>query len=254
MFTPDFIGIGGHRCGSSWLWTHIRRHPLVWTPGAKELHFFDRKLRNSALGRIASSHASLTRLYYSRYFLKSGLRRDLVRGEFTPAYGIMEPEEIRLVHTVAPKAKLLLIMRDPVEATWSHLRKDYQDTTGERLEDASESALLAFAEQDAVTLRRDYPRMIDNWAQFYPRDRIKPLFFEECMVDPVEHLVEIWDFLGLPDGTQYAAREDLKAKVNARAYSQIPEALQAYALDKYRPMNQRLSDMLGRATPWAAFA
>lgn len=252
MFLPDFIGIGGHRCGSSWLWTHIRRHPKVWTPGAKELHFFDRKLQSGAIGPRVSHSAALTRLYYARYFLKSGPRRDLVRGEFTPAYGIMSREEIAFVHAVVPEARLLLIMRDPVEALWSHLRKDFRDQTGAPLEEASDDALLAFARRDAVALRRDYPRMLENWQSAYPAERIKPLFFEDCMADPARHLAEIWGFLGLGDGARYAEAGDLQAKVNARPYSKIPGVLRDFALEEYRPISRRLSEMLGRPTPWPA--
>jgi hypothetical protein len=39
---PDFIGIGGSRCGTTWLWGILRRHPETALPHRKELHYFDR--------------------------------------------------------------------------------------------------------------------------------------------------------------------------------------------------------------------
>ena len=39
---PDFLGIGAPRCGTTWLHTQLSRHPNVWMPPYKELHFFDR--------------------------------------------------------------------------------------------------------------------------------------------------------------------------------------------------------------------
>ena len=38
---PDFMGIGFQRCGTSWLDDQLRRHPSVWLPSIKELHYFD---------------------------------------------------------------------------------------------------------------------------------------------------------------------------------------------------------------------
>ncbi|TVQ38230.1 MAG: hypothetical protein EA384_09570 [Spirochaetaceae bacterium] len=39
---PDFLGIGTTRGGSSWLYRVLSRHPDVWMPPVKEVHYFDR--------------------------------------------------------------------------------------------------------------------------------------------------------------------------------------------------------------------
>src|SRR5262245_13183400 len=40
---PDFLGIGAQKAGTTWLYEQLRRHPDVWLPPEKELHYFDRK-------------------------------------------------------------------------------------------------------------------------------------------------------------------------------------------------------------------
>ena len=37
---PHFVGVGGPRCGTTWIFKMLRAHPQVWMPW-KELHFFD---------------------------------------------------------------------------------------------------------------------------------------------------------------------------------------------------------------------
>ena len=37
----DFLCVGAHKSGSSWLHANMGEHPQVWVPAAKELHFFD---------------------------------------------------------------------------------------------------------------------------------------------------------------------------------------------------------------------
>ncbi len=38
---PDFLGIGAPRCGTTWLYSVLGRHPDVWLPPIKEVHYFD---------------------------------------------------------------------------------------------------------------------------------------------------------------------------------------------------------------------
>ncbi len=37
---PDFLGIGAPRTGMTWLYENLRRHPEVWLPPIKEIHYF----------------------------------------------------------------------------------------------------------------------------------------------------------------------------------------------------------------------
>ena len=39
--TPDFIIIGAQKCGTSTLFSHLRKHPDIHLPKKKQLLFFD---------------------------------------------------------------------------------------------------------------------------------------------------------------------------------------------------------------------
>ena len=38
---PHFLGIGAPRCGTTWLHKMLSKHPGIWMPPIKELHYFD---------------------------------------------------------------------------------------------------------------------------------------------------------------------------------------------------------------------
>ena len=38
---PHFIGVGAPRAGTTWIYEVLRRHPAIWMPPIKELHYFD---------------------------------------------------------------------------------------------------------------------------------------------------------------------------------------------------------------------
>src|SRR5215211_4806968 len=47
---PDFLGIGAPRSGTSWLAKNLSRHPKVWTPPLKKLHYFDQRAGEPSFG------------------------------------------------------------------------------------------------------------------------------------------------------------------------------------------------------------
>ena len=61
MSFPDFLIIGAQKAGTSWLASNLSRHPNVWMPPLKELHYFDERIKELPFG------ASLVRLLSRRY-------------------------------------------------------------------------------------------------------------------------------------------------------------------------------------------
>ncbi len=57
---PTYVGIGAQRCGTSWWYDSMRRHPRIRrSPLGKEVHYFDRFWRGDAPDDIAAEYASL---------------------------------------------------------------------------------------------------------------------------------------------------------------------------------------------------
>ena len=104
---PDFVGVGAARCGTSWWFRHITRHPKVVFDRhlhTKEVHFFE-NMRD--FERLPDNYADL----YAQYFPRptgGGLT-----GEWTPRY-MLDPWAMKQLRQVAPAARILLMLRDPV--------------------------------------------------------------------------------------------------------------------------------------------
>src|SRR5262249_46493046 len=100
---PDFVGIGTQRAGTSWWHRLVLAHPGVYRrPDArKELHFFQLGAATNGIESPAAYHASFPRPPAT------------ITGEWTPRY-IYDPWTPRLLRAVAPDAKLLVLLRDPV--------------------------------------------------------------------------------------------------------------------------------------------
>jgi hypothetical protein len=203
---PDFVGIGVQKSGTTWWYTLILSHPDVSSrPDIhKERHFFDRfGSRTFGASEISNYHGWFPR--------RPGTRA----GEWTPDYfscAWVPP----LLHRVAPQARLLLLLRDPVDRFFSGLA--HQKRAGLRCDGA--------AIADAFE-RGMYHRSLTRWQEYFAADRILALQFERCVTDTGGQLARTFEFLGLskyavesPERTarpqQPSARRDYDEDVRAR--------------------------------------
>ena len=172
---PDFVGIGAQKAGTTWWYGLMVSHPELAAPVGihKERHFFDR------FATIPFEPASIAE-YHSWFPRRDGQ----LAGEWTPDYAAY-PWVPPLLARAAPEAKLLLLVRDPVDRFRSGLAH------AERMGAPVDAA-------DAVG-RGFYFRALRRWLEHFPRDQILVLQYERCLADPDGQLSSTFSFLGLPD-------------------------------------------------------
>ncbi len=220
---PDFLGIGAQKAGTSWLHRNLARHPKIWLPPVKEVHYFDevhipahrrwtpahRQSKGSALlrnyldrtpvekrgpNRIALLETfiedQVSDDWYGRLF--GFARRAQICGEFTPEYSIVPEAGIRHILKLSPDEQLVLSLRDPIERCWSQIRMN------DRRQNGSSLAELEQASRSMNILgRSDYPAIIASWSRFVPSERLRIVFMDDIAGKPLQVLNEVCDFLGL---------------------------------------------------------
>lgn len=108
---PTFLVVGAAKSGTTSLWEGLRRHPEVFLPSTKEIHFFD-----------DDDNWSRGAEWYRTFFRLQDGRRAV--GEATPSYLASPAAPARMAETV-PHARLIAIFRDPVKRAYSsyfHMR------------------------------------------------------------------------------------------------------------------------------------
>lgn len=207
MGKPDFIIAGFNRSGTSTLHGLLGKHPRIVMSEPKELHFFDRNA-NYAKGKD----------WYEAHF--AGARADQKKGDATPSYilkGVMFEEGItsyryqpkddavmRLAKTY-PDMKLILSLRHPVANAKSHMerarirgleeaRKTLEEAIGEELEEIRrlEETHLCYLYLTRFSLH------IKHLLNYFPREQILFLQFENWTKHQQRTLDQVCDFIGLP--------------------------------------------------------
>lgn len=178
---PSFIGVGGQRCGTTRWFNLITSHPEV-APSlvAKELHYFDRFY---AGGFVAADAAR-----YHKYFPRNGDRKV---GEWSPLY-MSAPWIPRLLAQSAPEARLLVLLRDPIERYLSGLQ---HDTRTAQEQGSSLSELAPFE----AFMRGLYHAQLNGLLAHFDRSRVLVLQHERCTREPLAELRRTFTFLGLRD-------------------------------------------------------
>lgn len=175
MNGPEFVCIGVQRGGTSWLYQCFKEHPEIFMPG-KEIHFFDQ-------------HYDKGIDWYSKLF--EGSYNGCVKGEMTPDYIFKQDALIRLKKHY-PKAKLILILRDPIARAHSAVgllkaKGRFQNQTFAEIVD-KEKWLI---DQSL------YHKQLLNLFDIFPRDQILIFKFEDIANRPLWLLKTVFQFIGV---------------------------------------------------------
>ena len=215
---PGYVGIGAMRAGTSWWHRLISAHPeVVVAPGApKELHFFDTfATAEFTPPAVAEYHA-----YFPR-------RHGATTGEWTPSY-LCDPWVPPLLKEAAPSARLLVMLRDPVDRYVSGIAFSRSlgsdETTGSHRDHFH---------------RGLYHAQLERYLLHFPRLQVLVLQFERCVVAPEAEIRRTFEFLELDPGFQPV---DLRRPVNASGGGFALDPAQRQRLkEAYGPDLQRLA-------------
>lgn len=177
---PDFIGIGAARSGTTWLHFNLDAHPETCMSATKEIRFW-----NNNLSRGLGSYAA-------NFKCKPGQ----VAGEITPAYGVMDAWRVRLMARTIPEVRLVYIIRNPIERSWSHLSLWARNRGLDAHELSSEQITEALT-SDEFTRNATYTQTYRIFAEHFSRDQIFVGFYEDITKNPRGLLTGIFDHIGV---------------------------------------------------------
>lgn len=249
---PNFMIIGGQRCGTTSLYNYVAQHPDVVPAFIKETHFFDR-----AYGRGLD--------WYRTFFPLSNSShpgRKKITGEATPYYLFDHYVPARVAEAV-PDVKLIVLLRNPIDRAYSHYQ--FESRIGkERLSfaQAVEREFELFSEEEARVLadpeyqsdvfsrfsyvaRGLYLKQLQRWRKYFSEEQFLIIKSEDFYKNTAAVLSSVFWFLGLDD----VLIPDRKS-YNSAVYEPMPDQVRSLLADHFTPFNQQLYNYLGRDFKW----
>ncbi|MCA9400224.1 MAG: sulfotransferase domain-containing protein [Candidatus Omnitrophica bacterium] len=179
---PNLIIIGAAKCGTTSLHYYLNLHPDIVMSDVKELNFFTEEF-NWSKGLD----------WYQNHFKGEAK----IFGESSPHYtnfpfykGVP-----KRMHEVIPGAKLIFMVRDPFERMTSH----YLDTVKGYLETRPFEEAMRDVNGSEYVPRSKYFYQLQQFLEYYPKERIFVLEAEELKNNRMEILQGIYQFLGVDD-------------------------------------------------------
>jgi hypothetical protein len=259
---PEFLIIGAQRCGTTSLYKYLAEHPLFVsaTLGTKGVHFFDTHYGNGLA-------------WYRAHFPTTARRRwfhachgaDLITGEASPYY-LFHPHAPYRIARDLPEAKLIVLLRDPVEraySQWQHeLTRGFEDL--ERFEDAldAEPGRLASdlqrmnADPDyrgpahqhwSYMARSRYAEQLEVYRSLFPAEQLLAIKSEDLFSTPEAEYARVQAFLGLPDHPPAAFQSH-----NSYRRAPMHPDTRTRLVEHFAESNDRVVEMLGAHFSWVS--
>ncbi|MET0201776.1 MAG: sulfotransferase domain-containing protein [Gaiellaceae bacterium] len=246
---PDFLVLGAQKAGTTALYEYLRRHPQISGPSWKEVSFFDR-------------HWARGESWYRGNFPNVARTRGKHVGEASPSY-VFHPLAPRRVQEVVPEARLIVLVRNPVDRALSQYNHEValgrERLPFEEALDAEEERLRGEQERMAsdpryfsrewwshtYKARGRYAEQLERWLAVFPREQLLVLPSDDLGSDPARAHAQVLEFLGASP-----QRLDSYPRVYEREYEPMkPETREGLAAAFEEP-NRRLYELLGRDLGW----
>ena len=198
---PSFLILGGSRSGNTSLFAYLTEHPNIM-PGSLKAFFFFQYFTNNK-----------TSFYRSQFPIK---RKNLITCDSTSSY-FVHPLIPARVHKLLPSAKLIVILRNPVERAYSEfhytvalgleLTENFEDVIKselKRIEIGNKKPELKIENTNynhfAFSHLRDglYVQHLERWLKFFPNEQLLVLHTKDLSTNFDNTLAKTFEFLNLP--------------------------------------------------------
>ncbi len=199
---PDFLVIGGKRCGTTTLFEFLRQHQMIAEPVIDHMGFFD-------------DNYSIGINYYKSFFpIKTEETAKKLDYDVTTSY-LTSPFVAERVAKEIPNVKIIVLLRNPTSRAWS-------DYNASQKKDASEEEFQTYIDDELQELEASdfeekvskndynmsepfsnfikkglYSVYLKKWLKLFPRKNFLFISTESFSNDENKVFKQIFDFLGL---------------------------------------------------------
>lgn len=255
---PDFFIGGVQKGGTTSLYADLAKHPQIIPAKFKEIFYYGNS-ENYKKGSI----------FYQQFFgltiskklreLKTG-KTCLTLDASTDTFESLEAPKRILKDN--PKAKIIFILRNPVNRAFSHYKmskkNDWDLTDFEKALELEEARIeegkmqapeysghnYAF-QRLGYKSRGIYVRYLKNWIDNFPKENILVISSEDFFKSYDTTFRAVCDFLGIDNSVKISPE-----KLNESASGKMNHETRKMLMDFYKPHNEELFKLIGKRFDW----
>lgn len=205
----DFFIVGAPKAGTTSLYHYLSEHPQVEMSSQKEPDYFSDKAIHEQGMYYAKNRVDTLDKYESLFVQKESV----VYGEASVSYLFYEnvAEDIKKYN---PNAKIIIMLRDPIERAFSHYLMDYRLGL---ISDSFENVLAKISKhknahlfyQQYIEVSK-YAKQIQRYLDFFKKENILFIDYEDFKKNVSKTVDQVYNFLNI--STEFVA--DINTKHN----------------------------------------
>ena len=254
MILPNFIILGAAKAGTTALYHYLIQHPEIGMSLVKETNYLalkDEPLDFRGPGDAESiNHFSVTAEaeWHDQF---AHCRGKKAVGEAAPLY-LYSPRAVAEIKATVPDAKLIAILRNPVERAYSaflHLIRDQRETTPDFLEGLRLEPERIADHWEHIwhyVAMGKYAEQIARYHEAFPRHQLKVYIYRDFRKDPDAILEDIFRFLDVDPTIKVDQSVRYNVSIHPERRPPLDPAARQFIVDAVRDDVARLETMLDR--------
>tara|TARA_B100001971_G_scaffold205775_1_gene223680 strand:+ start:493 stop:1362 length:870 start_codon:yes stop_codon:yes gene_type:complete len=250
---PNFFVIGAGRTGTTSLYHYLDQHPSLSKSAYDELGFFD---VNFHLG--LHWYRSLFPSIFTKFRIKLKTHFFMTY-DVTPSY-VRRPWIARRIKKQFPDSKLIIVLRNPVDRTYSHYylsttsgeTRTFEEVIEEDMndivtwnDDSKDDNYFATKVENSKLARGFYAEQLPVWFELFSKNQILIISSEDLASNTKNIMNDIFQFLNLPKYEILNTK-----KVNVSKYSKMNSNTRKKLVTFFKPYNEQLYEFLNSKFDW----
>ncbi len=202
---PNFLIIGAAKAGTTALYYYLKQHPQIFMSPVKEPNFFALEgqkpnFRGPGDGEAINRFSITDIEAYQALF--EGAENALAVGEASPLY-LYSPDAPKRIRRHIPNAKLIAILRNPVDRAYSaflHLLRDGREPHTDFRKALLEEERRIQEHWEHIWHYKAvgfYYIQLMRYYDLFDRDQIRIYLYEDLKEKPIELSRDVFRFLGV---------------------------------------------------------
>lgn len=189
---PDFFIVGAQRSGTTWLYEALRAHPQVYMSAHKETHYFSQDRVRLDADLVVRSESDYLALF-------AGASTAQLCGEASPSY-LWHPEAAERIFLRQPRAKIIALLRNPIDRAFSQYRMDLADglaplTFYDAVQRAYQRSPKVYGTGELYVELGLYAEQVTRYVERFSRERVLFIRFADLAADARGVLERVAAFL-----------------------------------------------------------
>ncbi len=234
MTLPNFLIVGVQKAGTTSLYSYLREHPQVYMSPVKETDFLSYEPPPISESGSLSAADLLTKggrkriLTIDDYLeLFEDVRDEIAIGEASPNYLFYYEQSVRMIKKYVPDAKLIVVLRNPVERAYSDYLMNVRELVGNRKPLAEQ--VVSSAQSSYTLLKGRYYEGLKHFLEAFDPAQVQIMMYSDLTKNSDRFMSQLYDFIGV----------DSSFKANTQKRQQTAQV----------PKNQNINKLLRTRNP-----